>query len=372
MDYECSGGMQPQKNGNSVKEIFSVLFLYWKSEERVFAWVSVIALVVISLLGVVTALIINEWYNHFYNSIQELDMKRFYSLILIFFGVMMFSVLRSVLVTYLIDIMAVRWRRWLTDYYLSAWMVNYARCGKLESGVDNPDQRIAEDINKFTYETLDLGSGLIYAVTSIVSFGVVLINISGDLTVFGLVIPFYMFWAAIFYALGGTYAIQKIGAKLAALSNKQQCSEADFRYFLVRFRDRSSVVPLCPGGGLEKDRISGKLDVSLANMREIISVKVRLSLFTECYSQLSLVFSSLLAAPRFFSGSISFGDLMQINSAFGNLYENLSWFVNVYPRLADWKATTDRLTSFHLSLKQLPTFELSQSAERREPVEVNS
>ena len=131
-------------------------------------------------------------------------------------------------------------------------------------------------------------------------------------------------------------------------------------------------MPLCPGGGLEKDRISGKLDVSLANMREIISVKVRLSLFTECYSQLSLVFSSLLAAPRFFSGSISFGDLMQINSAFGNLYENLSWFVNVYPRLADWKATTDRLTSFHLSLKQLPAFELSQSAERRERVEVNS
>lgn len=357
MDCECLGGMPPKESGSSVKEMFSVLYLYWKSEERVFAWFSLVALVVISLLGVATALIINEWYNHFYDSIQTLHMKRFYTLILIFFGVMIFSVLRSVLVTYLIDIIAVRWRKWLTNYYLSAWMVSYGRRGKVECRVDNPDQRIAEDINKFTYETLDLGSGFLYAATSIISFGVVLINISGDLVVFEMVIPFYMFWAAIIYAFGGTYAIQKIGTKLASLSNKQQSSEADFRYFLVRFRDRSSVVPLSPGGGMEKDHISGKLDVSLANMREIIAVKVRLSLFTECYSQLSLIFSSLLAAPRFFSGSISFGDLMQINSAFGNLYENLSWFVHVYPRIADWKATTFRLTSFHRSLSQYPEIE---------------
>ncbi|VVO32297.1 SbmA/BacA-like family transporter [Pseudomonas fluorescens] len=354
MGSECLGGGAPKNSDISVRDISSILSLYWKSEERGFAWVSLFALVIISLLGVVTALIINEWYNYFYNSIQELNVRRFYVLILIFFGVMIFSVLRSVLVTYLLDIMAVRWRKWLTNYYLDAWMMSYASRGIIESDVDNPDQRIAEDINKFTYETLDLGSGLIYAATSIASFGIVLINISGDVSVLGVVIPFYMFWAAIIYALGGTYAIQKIGAKLASLSNKQQSSEADFRYFLVRFRDRSSIMPPFPGGGVEKDRISGKLDVSLSNMRKIISVKVRLSLFTECYSQLSLVFSSLLAAPRFFSGSISFGDLMQINSAFGNLYENLSWFVNVYPRLADWKATTYRLTSFHRSLNQLP------------------
>jgi putative ATP-binding cassette transporter len=155
-----------------------------------------------------------------------------------------------------------------------------------------------------------------------------------------------MFWAAILYALLGTYISQKIGFKLVSLSNKQQRSEADLRYYLIRFRNENGALQTDRARNSEKESISEKLDISLANMRRTIRVKMRLSLFTESYSQLSLIFSSLLAVPRFFSGSIMFGDVMQINSAFGNLCENLSWFTNAYHRLADWKATSDRLISF--------------------------
>jgi putative ATP-binding cassette transporter len=81
---------------------------------------------------------------------------------------------------------------------------------------------------------------------------------------------------------------------------------------------------------------------------------MRLSLFTETYGQLALILSSLLAAPRFFAGHITFGDLMQINSAFGNLSENLSWFINAYSRIADWKATTDRLIAFNKVMTNPP------------------
>lgn len=81
---------------------------------------------------------------------------------------------------------------------------------------------------------------------------------------------------------------------------------------------------------------------------------MRLSLFTQTYGQLALILSSLLAAPRFFAGQITFGDLMQINSAFGNLSENLSWFINAYSRLADWKATTDRLITFNKAMSNSP------------------
>lgn len=345
-----------------LRSIFSVLSLYWKSEDKLFAWCTLIALVVLSLLAVATALAINEWYKHFYNAIQNLDAHKFYNLVAVFLAIISFSVMRSVLITYLVDVFALKWRRWLTNHYLSAWMLKSNRPEQIEQRVDNPDQRIAEDINKFTFETIDLACGLIYTLASVISFGVVLISISGDATLWGVNVPAYMFWAAILYALVGTYISQKIGFKLVSLSNNQQRSEADLRYFLVRFRDDTKTHSNNSGRYAEKACISEKLDISLANMRRTINVKMRLSLFTESYSQLSLVFSSLLAVPRFFAGSIMFGDVMQINSAFGNLCENLSWVINAYHRLADWKATTDRLISFDdalnlgIEIKQLPEY----------------
>lgn len=336
-----------------LQNTFSVLSLYWKGEEKIFAWCALTALVVLSLLAVATALAINEWYKHFYNAIQDLDAHKFYNLVAAFLAIISFSVGRSVLITYLVDIFALRWRRWLTNYYLSAWIVKSTRPDQVGQCVDNPDQRIAEDINKFTFETIDLACGLIYTLASIVSFSAVLISISGDAMFWGITVPAYMFWAAILYALLGTYISQRIGFKLVLLSNNQQRSEADLRYFLIRFRDGSKMHSTDTRRHFEKESISEKLEVSLANMRRTIRVKMRLSLFTESYSQLSLVFSSLLAVPRFFSGSIMFGDVMQINSAFGNLCENLSWFINAYHRLADWKATTDRLISFDGALTLL-------------------
>lgn len=366
MDRKTADKEAPIFNRKSfLRRTFSVLSLYWKSEDKLFAWCTLIALVVLSLLAVVTALAINEWYKHFYNAIQDLDAHRFYRLVAIFLGIISFSVLRSVLITYLVDVFALKWRRWLTNHYLSAWVVKSACPDQVERRVDNPDQRISEDINKFTFETIDLACGLIYTLASVISFSAVLISISGDALFWGVTVPAYMFWAAILYALVGTYISQKIGFKLVSLSNNQQRSEADLRYFLVRFRDDTRTHLTSNGRDTEKARISEKLDISLANMRRTINVKMRLSLFTESYSQLSLVFSSLLAVPRFFSGRIMFGDVMQINSAFGNLCENLSWVINAYPRLADWKATTDRLISFDdalnlgFEIKQVPEYRTS-------------
>lgn len=336
-----------------------LLSMYWKSEEKVFAWCALVALVTLSLLGVATALALNEWYKHFYNAIQELNACRFYTLVCIFFGIVCFSVARSVLTTYLVDILALKWRRWLTNHYLSAWIIRSPQPEKVGRYVDNPDQRIAEDINKFTFSSVYLACGLIYTLASVVSFSVVLIAISGSASLWGVTIPAYMFWSAILYTFIGMYISQKIGFKLVSLNNGQQKSEADLRYFLVKFRDRKDLDFAVRTRKSERNHISDKLEVSLTNRLRTIRVKVRLSLFTESYSQLSLVLSSLLAVPRFFLGSIMFGDVMQINSAFGNLCENLSWFINAYHNIAEWKATTDRLISFDGALTQHLTGEIT-------------
>jgi putative ATP-binding cassette transporter len=333
-----------------LQDTISVLSLYWKGEEKVFAWCALAGVILLSLLAVGTALITNEWYKHFYNAIQAMDVQRFYYLMSLFGAIVVFSVVRSVLISYLVDLFSLRWRRWLTHYYLSMWAIKSEHVGGIEICIDNPDQRVAEDIKRFTFETIDLACGLTYTLTSIVSFSVVLISISGDASFYGVHVPAYMFWAALLYALLGTYVCQKIGSKLVFLSNFQQQSEADFRYSLMKFRDCENEQLATERRQHDKGVVSEKLDASLINMRHMIMVKLRLSLFVEIYKKLSLVFSSLLAVPSFFSGNIMFGDVMQINSAFGNLCQNLSWFINAYHRLADWKATTNRLLSFAAAL----------------------
>ena len=94
-----------------LKNTYTMLSLYWKSEEKIFAWSVLIALLILSLLAVVTALAINEWYKHFYNAIQELDAHKFYSLVVVFLAIISFSVVRSVLITYLVDVFALKWRK---------------------------------------------------------------------------------------------------------------------------------------------------------------------------------------------------------------------------------------------------------------------
>src|SRR5450830_117824 len=343
---EPSTNTEKLNESSFMHNTFLLVSLYWKSDEKSFAWCSLIALVMLSLLGVVTALALNEWYKHFYNAIQELNAHKFYTLALVFFGIVCFSVGRSVLTTYLVDILALKWRRWLTDHYISTWIIQFPQPEQVGRRVDNPDQRIAEDINKFTFSTVYLACGLIYTLASVAPFSVVLIAISGNASFWGATVPAYMFWSAILYTFVGMYISQKIGFKLVSLNNNQQKSEADLRYALVRFRDQKKSIYSKITRNCEMNHIGDKLELSLANMRRTIRVKVRLSLFTESYGQLSLVLSSLLAVPRFFSGSIKFGDVMQINSAFGNLCENLSWFINAYHSIAEWKATTDRLISF--------------------------
>lgn len=334
------------------RRAISLVLLYWKSDEKLFAWFALSALCMLSLMGVATAVAINEWYKYFYNAIQAIDQQMFYDLLFVFVAIVSFSVVRSVLITYLVGVFSIKWRRWLTEHYLSTWIIKSTGRNEINQCIDNPDQRIADDINKFTFETVDLFCGLVYTIASVTSFGAVLISISGDGSFWSVTIPAYMFWVAVLYAVLGTYISQKLGFKLISLSNTLQRSEADFRYLLVRFRDCSRMSRVSKRR-YEKQVISDKLDVCIAVVRSTIRVKMRLSLFTESYSQLTLVFSSVLSVPRFFSGSIMLGDVMQINSAFGNLCNNLSWFINAFPRLADWKATTDRLIAFEGALALL-------------------
>ncbi|HTS53868.1 MAG TPA: ABC transporter ATP-binding protein/permease, partial [Burkholderiales bacterium] len=255
--------------------------------------------------------------------------------------------------TYLNQMLQIRWRRWLTERYLGEWLSErtYYRMQLTANQTDNPDQRISEDLKLFVDSTLALSLGLLNAVVTLVAFVGILWTLSGTLEFAiggqGYVFYGYMVWVALGYAVVGTWLAHKIGKPLIELNFNQQRFEADFRFNLVRFRENTEGVALYHG---EKDEMRGlrsRFTQVFSNWWSIMRRQKNLNFFTIGYNQVAVVFPFLVGAPRFFSGAIQMGGLIQISHAFGKVQEALSWFINAYSSVAAWKATVDRLTGFH-------------------------
>ena len=337
--------------GDFIPRVWRLITPYWRSEERARAWLLLIAVVALSLVSVGISVWINHWYKDFYNALENKDAKAFWSLIGYFGIIAAAGIVGAVYRLYLTQMLTIRWRRWLTEQHFARWLAhkNYYQ---LEQGgyTDNPDQRISEDINSFTDSTLTLGLGLIRNVVSLVSFSIILWGVSGSIEVFGITIPGYMFWCALLYAAVGSWLAHLIGRRLIGLSNQQQRFEADLRFSMVRVRENAESIALYNGEANEHEQLSTRFNKVWKNFWTQMKVQKRLTFFTAGYSQIAIIFPFIVAAPRYFSGKIELGELMQINSAFSNVQENFSWFIDAYVTLAAWRATCDRLLSFRQAM----------------------
>src|SRR5438105_4957182 len=329
---------------------------YWVSDERWSARGLLAIVVAMNLALVYVNVLFSNWNNRFYNALQHLDVRLFTHELVYFCVLAAVFIVLAVYQTYLGQMLQIRWRRWLTDHYLAEWLDDHAYF-HLELGrqpVDNPDQRIANDLQLFVDGTLTLGLGLLSSVVTLSSFSAILWKLSGslDLPVGGahVAIPGYMLWAALLYALAGTWLTHRIGGPLIGLNFDQQRFEADFRFALVRLRENTEPVALYRGEQTEKAALQGRFGAIVANWWAIMRRQKRLTWFTSGYKQAAVVFPVLAAAPRYFSGAMQLGGLMQTAQAFGQVQSALSWFVAAYATLAQWKATVDRLSGFQAAI----------------------
>jgi putative ATP-binding cassette transporter len=160
----------------------------------------------------------------------------------------------------------------------------------------------------------------------------------------------FMVWMAVIYCAAGSLITHYIGRPQIALNFMQQRHEADFRHHLVRVREHSEAIALDGGQAVEREQLDLRFSRVLANYLLLLKKQKNLVWFTNFFGQAAMVFPFVVAAPRFFSGAIALGQLMQIASAFGRVQDALSWFVDNYSTLAAWRATTDRLTSFEAAM----------------------
>ncbi|MDE1566909.1 ABC transporter ATP-binding protein/permease [Aquabacter sp. P-9] len=329
---------------------------YFKSEERWIALGLLGAVIALELAWVYATVLLNEWNSAFYNAIQEKNYPEFKHQLLIFCAIAVCAIAVAVYQIYLKQWLEIRWRRWLTTRYMGHWLTDDTHYRLRLSGdpADNPDQRIAQDVNLFVSQTIGVGIGLLGTVVSLISFSVILWGLSGsyDLQLFGteMVVPGYLFWAALIYAAVGTWLAHLIGRPLVRLNYNQQRYEADFRVDLVRVRENSEQIALLKGEQAEERHLSGRFERIWGNFFDLMRAQKRLTWFTAGYNQISTIFPFVVVSPAYFSGAILLGPLMQTASAFSSVQGSFSFFITSYSTLAEWAAVVNRLTGFEASM----------------------
>ncbi len=340
------------------KRFFATLWAltrpYWASDQRATALTLLGTVVGLALTLVWLEVQFNTWNRDFYNTFESRDQDEFFRQLGTFTLLAVIFIVTGVYKQYFQQMLMIEWRTWMTESYLGDWLKGraYYRLQLLDKGTDNPDQRIADDLNIFVDLTLSLGLGLMSAVVTLVSFVGILWSISGAATFFGVEIPGYMVWVALVYAIAGTWITHWIGRPLINIGFEQQRYEANFRFSLVRLRENAEGVALYRGE-------AGELAHFRARFADVISIwwtkmlkQKQLGWFQSFYGQVAIIFPFLVASPRFFSGAMPLGGIFQIASAFGQVQGALSWFINAYGSFANWKATVERLTGFAEALER--------------------
>ena len=335
-----------------IGKVWSLTYPYWQSEERGRAWGLLVTIIALTLGLVYIDVQFNTWNREFYNALEQKNYADFKDLILYFAFLAVVFIAAAIYKLYLTQMLTMRWRAWLTKHYIADWMDRqvYYRLELDRRGTDNPDQRIAEDLKLFTDGTLSLSLGLLSSVVTLVSFITILWAVSGPITLFGYTIAGYMVWAALIYAVAGSIFTHYVGRPLIGLNFQQERYEADFRFTLVRLRENAEGVALYRGETPEREGLLTRFERIRANWWELMRFTKRLTGFTAGYSQIAIIFPFIVAAPRYFTGAMPLGGLMQIASAFGQVQGALSWFVQSYGTLANWRASVDRLLTFHAAL----------------------
>ena len=346
-----------------MSRLLSTLALIWRlarpyfvSEDRWAGRILLAAVITIELSIVAINVMLNQWNNRFYNALQERNWDNFVWELLFFCALAAAFIVLAVYQLYLNQWLQIRWRRWMTRQYLDRWLAggNHYRMQLLGDAADNPDQRISEDINLFIERTLTLTVGLLSAVVTLFSFIVILWTLSAaaPFQLFGtsLVIPGYLVWAALLYAMVGTTLTHLVGWPLVGLNFRQQRFEADFRFNLVRVRENSEQIALLGGETDEREQLLGRFGQVVNNFMQIMLRTKQLTFLTAGYAQVATIFPFIVISPAYFAGAVQLGGLMQTASAFTSVQAALSFFINAYRQLAEWRAVIARLDGFNIAV----------------------
>jgi putative ATP-binding cassette transporter len=330
---------------------------------------SLALIVLMTLFSVRLSILFSFWNNGFYNAMQRLDAKAFWFLLFVFATLATVYVGRALLSFYLRQAFLIRWRIWLTNMLMEHWLrqQSYYRSQYVPERVDNPDQRIQQDVESFVGSSLSLSMGLLDSVVSLFSFSIILWNLSGTLVLFGWSIPRAMVFMVYLYVIVSTLFAVRIGRPLIRLNFLNEQFSANFRYALIRLREYGESIAFYRGEAVERDNLVARFGNVIRNMWAMLFRSIQFQGFNFAVSQAAVVFPFILQAPRLLSRQITLGDVMQTAQSFGQVESALSFFRTSYDDFAGYRAVVNRLSGFldmTESAERLGSVRLEHDAER--------
>lgn len=324
------------------KRFWQLSKLYWFSEER---WKArgILALLLVLLAGFSSINVMFSYLNRdLMTALQEQNLSEFYRCLALFLGSFAVAVPVVALFGYVQKLMAVNWRRWLTTHFLEQYFQNRAFYHiSNDPTIDNPDQRLAEDINSFTTSNLAVLIILSNAVIEFFAFVGILWSISVKLVLVLLI-----------YAAFGTVVSVLLGKRLLNLNFLQTRYNADLRYGLMHVRDHAESIAFYQGEQREKRQVLERLKAAISNNLLLAAWERNLSFFTSGYNYIPLILPLVVLAPQYFDGQIKMGVLMQATGAFGTVLGALAVIVSNFAMFSSIAAGVARLDSFSERLEQ--------------------
>jgi putative ATP-binding cassette transporter len=343
---------QPIFGRRFLGHMWRLLRVYWTSPDAPWGVLLLAGAVSLELGTVYANLGLADAERRIMDALQDKQPSVFLEAVGLFAAVSAVFVLASAFRVYLRQRLEIRWRRAVTADYVDHWMTERAFCQEKLHGsdVDNPDQRVAEDIRDFTASALGLSLSLFGSLATLVSFGGLLWKLSGGWAVpldsGHIHAPGLLLWVALLYAGFSTWLTHVVGRPLVPLNFERLRYEADFRYGLMRFRDNVELVTLSHGEALERGSSSERFGHVIGNWLQLITAQRRLTVFTGLVGQANGLVPLVVAAPGFFAGLITLGTVVQVRFAYGQVSGSLNWFVYAYQEIARWRANVERLSTF--------------------------
>ncbi|MCQ9124428.1 ABC transporter ATP-binding protein/permease [Rodentibacter caecimuris] len=305
-------------------------------------------IVALTLVSVRVSLVYSEWNNSMYTSLQEFNEPVFWQQMVLFCIIATSSVSTYLASYYVEQRFVIDWITWLNDELAGKWMANraYYKTQYLSANLDNPDQRIQQDIQSYVKTTLSLSTGVIDAVTSMISYTILLWGLAGPMMFLGVEIPHMMVFLVFAYVIFTTLIAFRLGRPLINLNFANERLNANYRYSLIRIKEYAESIAFYAGEKVEQNQLYHQFRSVIKNMWNIVFRTLKFSGFNIVVTQVSVVFPLLIQVGRYFEKQIKLGDLIQTLQVFGQLHSNLSFFRSSYDNFASYKATLNRLTGF--------------------------
>jgi putative ATP-binding cassette transporter len=345
------------------RQLWRISAPYFRPHRRWVSWrplLTLLAMLWLTILGVRITALMSYAMSGLFTALQQLNSGSFEFFLTVLGALAMIFVI-CMMVLYLTgQVFIIHWRMWLTDYLVGDWLDDHAyhRAQFVTAPVDNPDQRIQEDITSFVTNSEKLAMGAVQAVVSLISFTPILWGLSGPLTVLGQTIPRAMVMLVYFFVIVSSVAAFRIGRPLIRLNFLNEGLGASFRYALVRVRDHSESVAFYRGEEVERTILTTRFDAVIANSWAIAFRSMKFQSFNAVVSQIALLLPYVIQAAPFFRRSITLGDVQQTAAAFNQVHAALSFFRDSYDSFATYRATLSRLTGLldaNSQTRALPT-----------------